>query len=77
MKSTQTPELAMITVEQVKLEVERIRKMAGDDESAHAAEDDLHQNVLTAIMNGECEDPKVCAREAMRTQDIEFARWCA
>lgn len=49
---------------------------AGDHEAAHGAEDDLHQDVLNAIMRG-ARVPAVLAFEALRTKDINIKRWCA
>jgi len=40
-------------------------------------EDSLHQDVLAAIGNGTCDDPAACARAALITLGIDFARWCA
>lgn len=67
----------MLTVEQVRVEVEKIRYVSHDDENAHSMEDDLHQYVLRAIAAGNCEDPAVCAAEALKTEEIKFQRWCA
>lgn len=58
-------------------QVRYIEKIKGDDEAAHAMEDTLHYEVLAAIANGECENIVVCASEAIKTADIQFARWCA
>ena len=57
--------------------VEKIRAMACDDETAHSAEDTLHQDVLSAIAEGRCANPQSCARAALKTLEINFARWCA
>ncbi len=46
----------------------------GDDEAAHSEEDKLHQDVLRHYAeqeNGEL------AREALKTLDLNFERWCA
>jgi len=69
--------MTMLTVADVAVRVQRIRSMAGDDEVAHGEEDLLHQDVLTAIANGRCEDVRGCARAALETVKINFARWCA
>ncbi len=70
--------MSKLTVADVTAEVERIRAMRFDDEMAHNAEDELHQRVLAAIADGNTGDPPaVLAREALKTRDIEFARWCA
>lgn len=66
-----------MTVDDVKEMVANIAILAGDAEAAHSAEDDLHQDVLRAIANGDCDDPKSCAAEALKTLDIKFERWCA
>jgi hypothetical protein len=57
--------------------VERVRGAAGDDEIAHSLEDDLYHALMHAIANGECDDPSVCATEALKTEKMKFARWCA
>jgi hypothetical protein len=66
-----------MTVGDVKRELARIREMAGDDEMAHSAEDDLWENVLRAIASRETDDPAGIAAAALKTKTIEFARWCA
>jgi hypothetical protein len=66
-----------MNIEDVELRVENIRERAGDDEVAHGMEDDLHQDVLRAIAAGTCSDPVGCAASALKTCDIDFARWCA
>lgn len=64
----------MLTVRQVRRKVGEVRRNAGDFEAAHAREDDLHQEVLRAIASGDCEDPRACAAEALRTLAIKFRR---
>lgn len=66
-----------MTPEWIEGQVRDIEAIAGDDEMAHGAEDQLHQEVLAAIANGETSDPAACARAALKTQNIKFARWCA
>ena len=61
-------------VKEVVSEIERIKY---DDESAHTKEDDLYRWILESIADGSCEDPKSCAIEALKTQEIDFARWRA
>jgi tellurite resistance protein len=65
-----------VTVEDVRAEVEAIRAIARDDERAHGREDELHQAVLVAISDGAANAVDL-AREALKTQDVKFARWCA
>jgi hypothetical protein len=65
-----------MTIEDVKTEVERIRQIAGQPESAHKAEDDLHAAVLEAIAKG-AKNPAELAAEALETARIRFSRWYA
>lgn len=57
--------------------VDGLRRFHDDDENAHGEEDRLHQHVLLDIAQGTCEDPAGCAAEALKTLEIDFARWCA
>ena len=50
---------------------------SGDPEAAHSREDDLYESVLRAIADGLATDPVAMAKEALKTKDIEFPRWCA
>lgn len=63
-------------VEQVRDRVRRIDAARWDDEAAHGEEDTLHEDVLQAIADG-ADNPAELAQEALKTQDIDFARWCA
>ena len=68
-----------MTVSQAEQLLARIAKEAdeGDDETAHAAEDDLRTKVLRAIAAGRTDDPAGLAAVALRSADIRFSRWCA
>jgi hypothetical protein len=66
-----------LTREDVRKFVERIAAASSDDEAAHGMEDELRECVLKAIASGNCDDPKGCAEEALRTSSMSFARWCA
>lgn len=54
-----------------------IADTADDYEVAHSREDALHVAVLTAIAEGRCFGVAECATVAIRSCDIEFARYCA
>lgn len=72
--------MAAMSVEKVKMRLERIRWQAeaeADSEAAHGLEDDLWSDVLRAIAANECDDPVNCARLALTTADIRFKRDCA
>lgn len=66
-----------MTPKEVRDRVDFIRGIAGDDEAAHVTEDELYADVLRAIAAGRCRKAAELAQEALKTQDIEFARWCA
>ena len=66
-----------MTIDEIKARVERIKACGGDYEAAHSEEDKLHQDVLRAIRDGECEDPDACAAEALKTLELDFIRYCA
>ena len=59
----------------VRIRVQDIQAISGDDESAHSAEDELYRDVLRYYANGGT-DPEL-AKEALKTLDLEFERWCA
>lgn len=66
-----------LTIEDVEAEVARIQEMRFDDEAAHSAEDRLWENVLRTIASGYGAKPSALARAALKTTEIDFARWCA
>lgn len=66
-----------MTVEEVEARVAKIAAMAGDDEAAHCEEDELHKDVLRFIAEGCLGQVSALAIAALRTEEIEFARWCA
>ena len=67
-----------MTIEEIKKRVERIKAMAGDDESAHGAEDQLRAEFIEYVASL-TELPSLSAKAQIiqSTQDIDFARWCA
>ena len=66
-----------MTPDDVRDAVALIKKCTHDNEAAHAQEDDLYLRLLRAIADGSCSDPAACAREAIKTQEADFQRWCA
>lgn len=66
-----------MTPEDIKQRVIEISNMLDDCEGAHIAEDNLHQSVLRAIRDGQCDDPAACAGAALETFDLAFDRWFA
>jgi len=65
-----------VTSDEVRARLDALRAIAGDDEAAHAEEDNLRADVLGAIQAG-APNPQQLAWLALKTSDIEFERWCA
>lgn len=64
----------------VKARVAEIEAMKGDDEAAHSAEDGLRAEFIALV--AEVGSPELAAmaamaREVLKTDDIDFCRWCA
>lgn len=65
-----------MTEKELASRINKIRDMANDDESAHAAEDGLREEVLRVIAEG-ADNAKELAALVLTTSDISFSRWCA
>lgn len=65
-----------LTVEDIAHRLAQIAAVAHDDEVAHGMVDHLHAFVLQAVAAGHPEARDLAAA-ALRTDDIDFARWCA
>lgn len=62
----------------VRGEVERIRGLAHDPETAHGAEDALWRTVLEVIRDTPGDSwMRMLAKEALETRSINFERWCS
>lgn len=70
--------MTRLTTQDIRDRIARIITAAdrGDDESAHSMEDTLHQDVLAAIA-ANAPDSGALAYEALKTQQLDFNRWCA
>ena len=67
-------------LEQARQRVEHIRAISGDDEAAHAREDEARSEFLSALVSGqyECiEYAQQVAEILQETESIKFCRWCA
>lgn len=64
-------------IKEVINQVKEIKKVAYDPEEAHWLEDILYEKVLDEIASGKCSDPKAFAKEALKTKDFYFPRWCS
>lgn len=64
------------SVHDVVEEVSMIKGVKDDFEFAHSDEDELHVAVLEEVVAGNPEAREM-AREALKTLDIDFPRYCA
>ena len=67
-----------MTLYKLKKKIEHIKEISSDDERAHGDEDELREEVLFHISQN-CTDIKCkqLAKEVLKTNSINFARWCA
>lgn len=65
-----------MNIHQIRQSIESIKEASGDDEKQHSWEDDLWENVLRAISGG-AKNPDKLAKEALKTKELDFERWCA
>lgn len=65
-----------MNLKEVKKTVNDIKESVVDFEVAHELEDDLYEAVLKEVVSGNPES-KEMAREALKTKQIDFARYCA
>lgn len=65
-----------MTVDEIQQRIETILQESHDDEVAHSLEDDLYRDVVRAIAAG-APNARDLAQEALHTEIISFARWCA
>ncbi len=66
----------LLTAEDVAHRLAAIHAVQDDDEVAHGRTDDLHRDVLAAIAAG-APDAPLLAAAALRTETLDFNRWCA
>ena len=71
------PDTRVMTPQRVRDCVRDIEQKRGDHEAAHGAEDSLYYDILWCIANNAIVDMRECAKEAIKTKDIAFCRWCA
>lgn len=66
-----------MTITEIKELLKEIELNKDDNERAHYLEDDLYLDLLTSIADQTCDDPILCAKEAIKAADIDFNRWYA
>lgn len=67
-----------MTIKEVEVRLEEIKKWDGDAENQHILEDKLYHDVLETIAYSMSQDSyTVLAQLALKTKDIKFRRHCA
>jgi hypothetical protein len=65
-----------MNVDEAKRRVENIAAQAGDAEGAHSSEDMLYSDFVRFVATQEGDLAEV-AKEILKTEKIDFPRWCA
>lgn len=66
-----------MTLDEIRAAVAEIEALKGDDEAAHSLEDALHVDFIHHVADVAGGELSEMAREVLRTEKIDFARWCA
>jgi hypothetical protein len=61
----------------IRQRVWEIASMAHDPEAAHGEEDRLHKQFIEYIASHGPDPFAEMAKEVLKTEDIDFSRWCA
>ena len=64
-------------IEKIKEKVAYIDSIKNDDEAAHSIEDQLRHDFILYIANFGPKDLSEMAREILKTEEIDFRKWCA
>jgi len=69
----------MNNLELIKNSIKELKELSTDSEAAHIFEDELRNNILKDIASGKYskEECQEFAHEVLKTNKIEFERWCA
>ena len=68
-----------MNIQEIQEKVQHIRDIAGDDEMAHVEEDDLRAEFIRYVASSRHASAELreMANEVLKTEQIEFGRWCA
>jgi hypothetical protein len=76
--SSAASEVGSLTLADIRAAVADIDAIKGDDESAHGREDDLRRAFIQHVAaHGRPAELAEMAREVLRTDEMDFERWCA
>ena len=63
-------------IEHIKSRVANIERLKDDDECAHVLEDNLMQDFIRHVASSGHSELAAMANEVLKTEDIEFGRYC-
>lgn len=68
-----------MNLEYIKQSLKDLEEIRGDDEIAHSVEDSMYQDFVEFISKGDFDKSELIemAKELLKSQDINFSRWCA
>lgn len=67
-----------MTLEKIKKSIEKIEESSDDPESAHSQEDQLYYDFIKFVSKYDPNhDIAKMAKEVLKTEKIDFTRWCA
>ncbi len=64
-------------LQEIKQRIDYIQECADDYERQHAYEDELYLDFVKSISLAGLGDWSAKAKEILRTQEMDFERWCA
>jgi hypothetical protein len=67
----------MMDLQEIRDRVASIDKESGDDEAAHSNEDKLRADFIAHVAAHGNKKLSEMAHEVLKTDTIDFARWCA
>lgn len=68
-----------MNLEYIKQSLKDLEKISDDDEMAHSVEDSMYQDFVDFVSKGDFDKSELIkmSKELLKSQDIDFARWCA
>jgi hypothetical protein len=67
----------MMDIQEILSRVAKIEEESWDDEVAHIKEDELRRDFIKHVAESGDKNLAEMASEVLKTEDIDFSRWCA
>lgn len=65
------------SIDYIRGRVSAIEASTGDPEAAHGLEDELHKDFIRYVAENGTGKLRQMATEVLKTNSLDFARWCA